>query len=182
MNLYTWIIAALILLLLLWLAFIYNGFVKARNRVKTQWAQIDVQLTRRADLIPNLVECVKGYAGHEKQALQQVIAARNNLVQAANPAEAIAANRQLSIALPQLFAVAEAYPDLKANAQFLQLQSELKNTEDKIAYARQFYNDTVLLYRDRTGQFPRVIFAKAFGFGQEDFFVADDRRNVDVKL
>jgi LemA protein len=185
MDMYVWIIiAAVVLLLLLYVIASYNALVKARNRVKTQWAQIDVQLTRRAELIPNLVECVKGYASHEKEALERVMRARAAMVGAKTPQEAMAANAQISQLLPNIFALAENYPALKADGVFARLQTELSDTENKVAYARQFYNDTVLLYRDKTEQFPRNIIAGMFGFKEEAFFAADEgsRQGVQVKF
>ena len=162
----------------------YNGFVKARNRVKTQWAQIDVQLKRRAELIPNLIESVKGYAKHENEAIDRVAAARSKMVCAGNPKEAMQANAELTTALGRIFALSEAYPTLKADTNFLQLQTSLNETESKIAYARQFYNDTVLNYKDKITLFPGNIFAAMFGFKEEAFFeaTADDKASVHVKF
>ncbi|MDR2571696.1 MAG: LemA family protein [Oscillospiraceae bacterium] len=162
----------------------YNGFIKTRNRVKTQWAQIDVQLKRRAELIPNLIESVKGYVKHENDVIDRVVAARSKMVGAGNPKEAAQANAELTSALGRVFALGEAYPDLKADRNFVQLQDSLVETESKIAYARQFYNDTVLLYRDKITQFPGNIFAGIFGFKEEAFFeaTADDRASVKVKF
>ena len=185
MKPYVWIIiAAVAVLLLLYLVTSYNTLVKARNRVKSQWAQIDVQLTRRMELIPNLVECVKGYAAHEQETLERVMRARSAMVGAKTPQDAMAANAQLSLALPSLFALAENYPALKADGMFARLQTELSQTEDKVAYARQFYNDTALLYKDKTEQFPRSLVAGMFGFQAEDFFAAEEssRQGVQVKF
>ena len=150
----------------------YNNLVGLRNRVKNSYAQIDVQLKRRNDLIPNLVETVKGYAAHEKGVLEEVTEARAGVMNASTPQEASEANNQLTSALKSLFAVAENYPELKANSNFQQLQSELSDTEDKIAYARQFYNDVVLKYNNACQQFPSSIIAKMFGFNGEEFFEA----------
>ena len=162
----------------------YNGFIKARNRVKTQWAQIDVQLKRRAELIPNLIESVKGYTKHENDVIDRVAAARSKMVGAGNPKEAMQANAELTTALGRIFALSEAYPNLKADTNFLQLQNALGETESKIAYSRQFYNDTVLIYKDKITQFPGNIFAAIFGFREEAFFEAtvDDRASVRVKF
>ncbi|MCL2576849.1 MAG: LemA family protein [Defluviitaleaceae bacterium] len=162
----------------------YNGFVRARNRVKTQWAQIDVQLKRRADLIPNLIESVKGYVKHENDVIDRVAAARSKMVGAGNPKEAMQANAELTSALGRIFALSEAYPTLKANTNFMQLQNSLGETESKIAYARQFYNDTVLIYKDKITLFPGNIFAAMFGFKAEAFFEADasERAAVQVKF
>ena len=137
------IVGVLVVLLVLVFILSYNGLVRLRNRIDNAWSQIDVQLKRRYDLIPNLVETVKAYAAHERQTLEAVVQARNNAVQAQSPAEQAQAENVLTGALRQLFAVAEAYPDLKANQNFLNLQEELTGTEGRIAYARQFYNDTV---------------------------------------
>lgn len=169
-------------LLVFYVIHTYNKLVKKRNRVDTQWAQIDVQLTRRADLIPNLVETVKGYASHEKGIFEEVTAAKSALERAASPGQAITANDRLSRQLPSLFAVAEAYPELKADKNFLSLQSELKETENKIAYARQFYNDTVLIYRDKIHQFPSSVIAKIFSFQNESYYVASKDKKGDIKI
>ena len=148
----------------------YNNLVGLRNRVKNSYSQIDVQLKRRNDLIPNLVETVKGYAGHEKGVLEEVTKARTGVMNATNIEETSAADNQLTGALKTLFAVAENYPDLKANSNFQQLQSELSETEDKIAYSRQFYNDVVLKYNNACQTFPSNILAKMFGFSEETYF------------
>ncbi len=152
----------------------YNNLVGLRNRVKNSYAQIDVQLKRRNDLIPNLVETVKGYASHEKGVLEEVTKARANVMNASSVEEASAADNQLTGALKSLFAVAENYPELKANSNFQQLQTELSETEDKISYARQFYNDVVMKYNNACQQFPSSIMAKIFGFKEEDFFEAPE--------
>ncbi len=168
------IIGAVIAVIVLFFVSTYNGLVKLRNMVKDQWAQIDVLLKRRADLIPNLVETVKGYAKHESETLEAVITARNKAVSAKTPEDEIKANGELSGALSRLFALAESYPDLKANQSFLDLQSNLKETEDKIAYARQFYNDAVLKYKNKLEMFPSNIVAGMFGFKPEPFFEATE--------
>ena len=142
----------------------YNNLVGLRNLVKNSYSQIDVQLKRRNDLIPNLVETVKGYAAHEKGVLEEVTKARTSVMNASTVEETSAADNQLSGALKSLFAVAENYPDLKANSNFQQLQSELTDTEDKIAYSRQFYNDAVMKYNNACQQFPSSLMAKLFGF------------------
>ena len=186
METYIVIIAAILImaLLIFYVVRIFNKLIKSRNRVNTQWAQIDVQLTRRADLIPNLVEAVKGYASHEREIFERVTAARNALSSALSPGQAIVANDLLSDQLVRLFAVAEAYPNLKADRNFADLQSNLKETEDKIAYARQFYNDTVLMYRDLTKQFPSSIIAKLFSFEDASFYVTneDKKDNIEVSF
>ena len=168
------VIIAIIAVIVLFFVSTYNGLVKLRNMVKDQWAQIDVLLKRRADLIPNLVETVKGYAKHESETLEAVINARNKAVSATTPEEEIKANGELSGALSRLFALAESYPDLKANANFMDLQNNLKETEDKIAYARQFYNDAVLKYKNKLEMFPSNIVASMFGFKPEPFFEATE--------
>ena len=166
------ILIVLIIIILAAIVGIYNGLVTARNKVKNAWAQIDVQLNRRADLIPNLVETVKGYAGHEKTVFEDVTAARAGLMNANGVKEISEANNQLSSTLKTLFAVAENYAELKANDNFKELQAQLAQTEDKIAYSRQFYNDTVLMYNNKCQTFPSNIFANLFGFNEADFFEA----------
>ena len=153
-----------------WLAF--NGIVRARNQVDNGWSQIDVQLKRRADLIPNLVETVKGYAAHEATTLQAVIAARSQSVSATTPAEAAAAEGPITEALGKLFALQEAYPNLKADVSFQQLQQEITSTEDRIAYARQFYNDSVMGYHNKIDTFPGVLVAKMGNFPHRELFEA----------
>ena len=152
----------------------YNNLVGLRNLVKNSYSQIDVQLKRRNDLIPNLVETVKGYAAHEKGVLEEVTKARTSVMNASTVEETSAADNQLSGALKSLFAVAENYPDLKANSNFQQLQSELTDTEDKIAYSRQFYNDAVMKYNNACQQFPSSMMAKLFNFKEEEFFQAPE--------
>ncbi len=150
----------------------YNGLVKRRNQVDNAWSQIDVQLKRRHDLIPNLVETVKGYAAHERGTFEAVTQARANAINAQSPAEQAQAENVLSGALKSLFAVAEAYPDLKANQNFLNLQEELTSSEDRVAYARQYYNDSVLSYNTQIQKFPTVILAGMFNFEKREFFDA----------
>ena len=166
------IIIAVIVIILILIVKYYNDLVNGRNRVKNSWSQIDVQLKRRNDLIPNIVETVKGYAAHEKETLSQVVEARSNIQNATTVEEVAEADNMLTGALRSLFAVAEAYPDLKANQNFLDLQEELSETEDKIAYPRQFYNDTVLKYNNLCEQFPSNIIAKIFHFEPSQFFEA----------
>ncbi|HYM14943.1 MAG TPA: LemA family protein [Dehalococcoidia bacterium] len=161
---------------------IYNGLVRSRLRVKEAWSGIDVQLKRRASLIPNLVETVKGYASHERETFESVTAARSRLQQAGTPGQAAEANNMLTQTLRSLFAVAEQYPDLKANQNFLDLQHQLADIEEKIAYARQFYNTNVLSYNQKTETFPSVIFANMFGFQPSEFFEAEDQAREDVKV
>ena len=163
---------------------LYNGLVGLRNKVESAWAQIDVQLTRRSELIPNLVETVKGYAAHEKGTLDAVIQARNAANNATTPSDKAAADNVLTGALKSVFALAEAYPDLKANQNFLNLQDTLTATEDKIAYARQYYNDTVKQYNTKTQTVPTSLIAKQFGFTAREYFEAGGaaRGPVDVQF
>ncbi len=154
------------------IAGIYNNLVTLRNRVDNAWQNIDTQLQRRSDMIPNLVETVKGYAAHEKETLAAVVSARNAAASATTPDEKMAADNVLSGALRQLFAVAEAYPDLKANTNFMQLQASLEETENKISYARQSYNDCVLNYNNGIQTFPGNIFAGIFQFKPRTGFEA----------
>lgn len=171
-----------IALILLYLVNTYNTLVNLRNKVKDQWSQVDVLLKRRADLIPNVVETVKGYAGHEKETLEAVVNARNKAVNATNQHDEIAANGELTQALGRLFALSEAYPDLKANTNFMDLQTNLKETEDKISFARQFYNDTVLTYQNKLEMFPSNIVASLFGFKAAEFFEATDAEKETPKV
>ncbi len=179
-----WIIGIIVVvvLLILYIVSTYNGLVGMRNRVKDQWAQIDVQLKRRFDLIPNLVETVKGYADHEQETLKGVIEARNKFNVAKTPEEEMKANDQLSNFVSKLFALSEAYPDLKANQNFMSLQADLKDTEDKIASARQFYNDTVLTLNNKIEMFPSNIIASMFKFTKEPFFEANEESREAVKV
>lgn len=165
----------LVVVIALFLIGLYNRLVVLRNRVQNAWAQIEVQLKRRYDLIPNLVETVKGYASHERQTLEAVIAARNTAMTAAGsgPAQQGVAENMLTGALRQLFALAEAYPDLKANQNFLDLQEKLADAENKIAYARQFYNDTVMSFNTAIQSFPAVLVAGMFGFTAKEYFEAE---------
>jgi LemA protein len=176
------VIVVFILLIALFALGIYNGLVSSRLRVKEAWSGIDVQLKRRASLIPNIVETVKGYAAHERETLQNVTNARAQLQQASTPAQASEANNMLTQTLRSLFAVAENYPNLKANENFLQLQNELSDIEEKIAYARQFYNTNVLSYNTKTQQFPSAIFANMFGFQPAEFFEAEEAARDDVRV
>lgn len=181
----TWIILAIIVLILLWLVLAYNGLVTTRNRAQEAYSDIDVQLKRRYDLIPNLVESVKGYAAHEKTVFEDVTKARASAMQATGAAKADAEN-QLSSTLKSLFAVAENYPDLKANQNFLQLQGEITDTEDKIQAARRFYNGMVRDFNTKTQVFPTNIFANMMGFSKMDFFGNDltdaEKQPVAVKF
>jgi LemA protein len=179
------IFLGIIVLLVFILVGLYNRLVTLRNRAENAWSQIDVQLKRRIDLIPNLVETVKGYARHEKETLERVIQARSALVNAGGNVQAQAqADNLLTGALRSLFAVAEAYPDLKANQNFMMLQEELSGTESKIAYARQFYNDTVLQYDNALEMFPTNVLGGMFGFQPRAYFEAPaaDREPVKVQF
>ena len=177
-----WIILIIVVLILLWIMSTYNGLVSLRNRVKDQWAQIDVLLKRRSDLIPNLVETVKGYAKHESGTLEAVINARNKAISATNVHDSASANGELTQALTHLFALSESYPELKANTNFMELQTNLKDTEDKIATARQFYNDSVLTYKNKLEMFPSSIVASIFGFKPEEFFKVSEAEKETPKV
>jgi LemA protein len=166
----TVVLVILVIFVIVTFIHMYNNLIGLRNRVQNSYAQIDVQLKRRNDLIPNLVETVKGYASHEKGVLEEVTQARTGVMNATTVEETSAADNQLTGALKTLFAVAENYPDLKANSNFQQLQNELSDTEDKIAYARQFYNDVVLKYNNACQQFPSSMLAKLFRFKEETYF------------
>ncbi len=182
--------AAIVLLVIvgvviLWLAATYNGLVRLRNQVKNAWAQIDVQLKRRHDLIPNLIETAKGYMSHERETLEAVVKARNLATQASGAGEASGAEQGLSGALGQVVLVVERYPDLQANQNFLALQEELSSTENRIGFARQFYNDQVMGYNIRIQSVPANVVAGVFKFIQMDLFeieVAEEREVPEVKF
>jgi LemA protein len=178
MSTSTLIVLAVIVVLVVWVISIYNGLVTVRQRVNQAFADVDVQLRQRHDLIPNLVETVKGYAAHERGTLDEVVKARNAAVAAQGPAQQAAAENMLSGALRQLFALSEAYPDLKANANFQALQAELTDIENKIAAARRFFNNAVQEYNTGIQRFPAALFAAALGFGQKDFFDLGDERKT----
>ena len=170
-----WILLAVVAIIVIYLIVAYNGLIRLRNQIENAWSQIDVQLKRRIDLIPNLVETVKGYAAHERDTLDAVVKARNAAIAApATPAGQAEADNQITGALRQLFALSEAYPDLKANQNFLALQEELTATEGRVAYARQFYNDTVLGYNNKLQAFPTVFYAKALKFERREYFETDE--------
>ena len=180
-----WMILIIVgILIVFWAISVYNKLIALRNRVKDQWAQIDVQLKRRFDLIPNLVETVKGYTKHESETLEAVIKARNTYVSAALPEDQMKADGELTKAISKLFALTESYPELKANTNFQALQQELTETESKIASARQFYNDTVMVYNNKVDMVPSNIIASLFKFEKEAFFEANEteRQNVQVKF
>ena len=161
---------------------IYNGLIRSRNRVKEAWSGIDVQLRRRASLIPNLVETVRGYAAHERETFEEVTKARSQLENANGAADNAVANNMLTGALRHLFAVAEAYPDLQAADNFRELQRELSDIEEKIAFARQFFNANVLSYNNRIQTVPNNILAGMFNFVDEEFFETDDEGRAEVKV
>ena len=171
-----WIAVLLVVVLIVLIGFVvlYNRLVRTRNRVDNAWAQVEVQLKRRWDLIPNLVETVKGYASHERETFEAVTNARTAAQQASSPAESAQAEGILSQALGRLFAVAEAYPDLKATQNFQELQAQLSDTENKVAVSRQVYNDTVLTYNNAIETFPGAAVAGPFGFRKREFFEVED--------
>lgn len=180
-----WIILIIIVvLLILYIVSVYNSLVSLRNKVNDQYSQIDVELKRRFDLVPNLVETVKGYTKHESETLENVVKARNSYVSANNMPDQLKADGELTQAISKLFALAESYPDLKANENFNNLQNELSEIEQKIVYARQFYNDSVLKLNNKIEMFPSNIIAGMFNFTKKDFFEAskEERENVKVKF
>ena len=179
------VVVVLILAVIFWFIGCYNKLVKSRNKVKNSWSQIDVQLKRRFDLIPNLVETAKGYAGHEKEIFSSFAEARNVYSQASKNGDIAGmseANNKLSSVLSKLIAVSEAYPELKADQHFAKMMEELTNTEDKIAYTRQFYNDVVMSYNNLREVFPSSIVAGMFGFKEAQFFEIDEASKENVKV
>ena len=181
----TWVlivVLVLIVLLVIYAIALYNGLVQKRNRVDNSWAQIDVQLKRRHDLIPNLVETVKGYAAHERGVFEAVTEARASAMRAQGPAQSAAAEGVLTQALGRLFAVAENYPDLKASQNFLELQGQLSDTENRIAVSRQVYNDTVLTFNNAIQVFPAVLVAGALGFTKREYFEIEDAAEREVPV
>lgn len=177
-----YIILVIAVLALVYVIAEFNALVKLRNRVKNQWAQVEVQLKQRFDLIPNLVETVKGCAAYESGTLEAVIKARNAVASASSTDHKMAAEGRLMGALRQMMALAESYPELKANQNFLKLQEQLQELEAKIAYARQFYNDTVMKYQDKRQMFPTSLIAAVFGFKEEAFFEAGENERENVKV
>lgn len=177
-----WIIGGVVLLLILIFAGYYNRFTVLSNRIENSLWQINVQLKRRADLIPNLIETVKGFAKHEKEAIKAVTDARKALVSAKDLNSKVKADRTLESALGRLFAIAEGYPDLKANTNFLELQRELTATEDKVAYARQFFNDSILSYNNKCKTFPGNVFAGMYGFKPKDYTKITEAEAKTVKV
>jgi LemA protein len=175
----TLIVLAVIVVVIVWAIAVYNGLISMRQRVNQAFADIDVQLKQRHDLVPNLVETVKGYAAHERGTLDEVVKARNAAVSAQGPVQQAAAENMLTGALRQMFALAEAYPDLKASTNFQQLQAEITDLENKIAASRRFFNNAVQEYNTGIQRFPAALFAGAFGFSQKDYFdLGDDRKTV----
>ena len=175
-------IVVILVLLILYVISTYNGLVSLRNKKDDQWAQIDVQLKRRVDLIPILVEIVKGYTKHESETLEKVIEARNTYMTAKTPEEEMKASGEVTQALNKLFALSEAYPDLKANQNFLELQKDVSDTEDKISYARQFYNDSVLTYNNKVQMFPSNLIAGMFNFTKATFFEVSEKEKETPKI
>ena len=176
------ILLGIVVLLGVYAVVLYNGLIKLRNRIENAWAQIDVQLRRRYDLIPNLVETVKAYATHEQETLESVTRARAAAINAGSVGEQAQAENMVTSALKSLFAVSEAYPDLKANQNFLQLQEELSGTEGRISYARQFYNDTVFRYNTKIQSFPALLIAGPLQFRPREYFEADDTSRGPVQV
>ena len=177
-----WWIIGIIALIVLYLIYIYNRFIVLKNRIENAWSQIDVQLKRRVDLIPNLVNTVKGYVKHEKGTLTDITKARTAMINAKGVKGMAEAENMLSGALKSLFAVAENYPKLQASKNFMMLQEELAGTENKISYARQFYNDTVLSYNNKIQGFPSNFIAGVFGFKERDFFEVAAKEREPVKV
>ena len=171
-----WVVLGVVVVIVIWAISIYNGLVAMRQRTNQAFADIDVQLKQRHDLIPNLVETVKGYAAHERGTLEAVVQARQTAIAAPGVEQKVAAENMLSGALGKLFALSEAYPDLKANANFRQLQSDLSDIENKLAASRRFYNNAVQEYNTGIQQFPAALFAGIFGFGQRSFFDVGENR------
>ena len=176
------IILAVVVIAVLYVISVRNSLVVLKNKVEDQKSQIDIQLKRRFDLIPNLVETVKGYAKHEKETLEGVVNARNTYLSAGTQEDQLKADGELTKAINKLFALTESYPDLKANENFLGLQAELSETEEKITYARQFYSDSVLQYNNKIDLFPSNIVASLFGYKKEKFFEATDAEKENVKV
>jgi len=177
-----WILLAVVVIGAIYVIITYNGLVSLRNKIENAWAQIDVQLKRRYDLIPNLVETVKGYASHERETLEAVIVARNVALTASGPHDQAEAENMITGALKSVFALAEAYPDLKANTNFLNLQEELSGTEGRIAYARQYYNDSVYRYNTKIQSFPANTIASRFRFVEREYFEAEGESRAPVAV
>lgn len=182
MEIVGWIVLAIVVVVILYIIGAYNSLIVLKNRIDNAWSQIDVQLKRRADLIPNLVETVKGYAKHEKSVFTEVTKARTAMMSAKSPGEKAKAEGALTGALKSLFAVAENYPQLKANENFMQLQEELTGTESKIAYSRQFYNDNVMKFNTAIQMFPKNLIANIFHFVGREFFKTEGKEREAVKV
>jgi len=178
----SYILLGIVVLLVLYVVYFYNSLIVLRNRIDNAWSQIDVQLRRRYDLIPNLVETVKGYAAHEREVFERVTEARSRAIAAGSVGEQSQAENMLTSALRSLFAVAENYPQLRATENFQQLQEELSGTESKIAFARQFYNDTVLRYENLRQSFPTNLMAGTFGFRGREYFEMEEAARQPVKV
>jgi LemA protein len=180
----TLVLIGVVIVAVLYILGIYNSLINLKNRIKEAFSSIDIQLKRRADLIPNIVETVKGYAKHEKEVFENVTQARANMLSAKTTDEKVKANNMLTESLKSVFAVAEAYPELKASENFKDLQRQLEDTEDKVSYSRQFYNSNVLEYNTKIKVVPNVFIAAMMGFKEEPFFEAneEDRKKVDVKF
>lgn len=177
------IILALVILFIIWIISSYNGFVKMRNKIEEAYSAMDVSLKKRYDLIPNYVETVKGYAKHESQTLERVIAARNQAVRASNPAERIAGDKALTGSLRSLFAISESYPELKSNAGFIDLQNQLSRIEEEIAGSRRYYNAVVNRFNTKTEMFPGVILAQIFNFERRPLYeVSDESQRENIKV
>ena len=178
------VVLVVLLIIVLFIIANYNSLVRLRNKVRDQFSQIDVQLKKRSDLVPNLVETVKGYAKHESETLENIVNARNKYLNAKNDNDKVNASNEMSDSLTKLFALAESYPELKSNSNFEALQTQIQDVEEKISYARQFYNDTVLMYNNKVEVFPSNIIASMFGFKKDAFFEAkeEERENVKVKF
>ena len=177
-----WVVIAVVAILVIWFIATYNRLVSLRNRIDNAWSQIDVQLKRRFDLIPNLIETVKGYMKHEKDTLKEVTASRTEFMNAKGPAQMAKAENMLEGALKTIFAVAESYPKLEANTNFIQLQEELTGTENKIAYSRQYYNDTVESFNTKLQTFPTNLIGKMLGFIKKEFFETAESERAPVKV
>ncbi len=184
MNIFLIVLLVVVVLIILYFISTYNSLVSLRNKVEDEASQIDVELKRRFDLVPNLVEIVKGYTKHEKETLEGVVKARNTYASANTLGDQLKADGELTNAINKLFALGEAYPDLKANTNFMELQTELSEIEQKIVYARQFYNDSVLKLNNKIDMFPSSIVANMFKFSKKDFFEAQasERENVKIKF
>lgn len=185
MGIITWVLIGVVIfvaIVVLWFILTYNSFVRLKNQVENAWSQIDVQLKRRTDLIPNLIKTVKGYVKHERETLESVTKARTAMMNAGNAKEAADADNMLTGALKSLFAVSESYPDLKANENFMQLQEELSGTENKISATRQYYNDTVMEYNTKRESFPANIIAGMFKFTEMNLFEISEKEKEVPKV